>query len=297
MKAALLIGNGPNRCYEDRESPIAWSNLLKDFAQRKNVEFHENNSFPLEFECMVNAICSQNTELSSVEVINEAKENIVKTVESLRIVDDPIHCRFTELDIDEILTTNYDYYLEKSYAPDARITPGREDKFSLKRCCEINGKRFRHIHGEALKPKTMCLGYEHYAGTVQHMREYVKSNHFEENFASNASFDPLTLPGKSWIDLMFTHNVHIVGLRLEMCEIDLWWLLTYRAYLYYMSEFSRKRVKNTITFYDTTPRSEDEIEYQRALFTRMHVKYVYIDHDFNFIGAFEDVAKRIRSEL
>lgn len=297
MKSALLIGNGPNRCYEDRQSPIAWSNLLKDFAQQKNVEFHENNSFPLEFECMVNAVCAQKPELSSIDVVNDAKETIVRTVKSLNVVDDPVHCRFLELDIDEILTTNYDYYLEQAYVPGVKVTPGREDKFSLSRCFEINGKRFRHIHGEADKPKTICLGYEHYAGTLQHMRAYIKKLHLEEAFSPSPNAEIPQLPGNIWLDLMFTHNVHIVGLRLEMCEIDLWWLLTYRAYLYHMSQASRAFINNTITFYDTTPRSDSEIAYQRSLFERLHVNYVYVDALGRFKEAYEEVAEMIRDQL
>ena len=56
MKAALLIGNGLNRCYANA---IPWNKLLENIAQKYGVTFNENNPFPLEFESIANQIFSQ----------------------------------------------------------------------------------------------------------------------------------------------------------------------------------------------------------------------------------------------
>lgn len=51
MEAALLIGNGLNRCYK---GAVPWDKLLERIANEYNVQFNDNNPFPLEFESIAN---------------------------------------------------------------------------------------------------------------------------------------------------------------------------------------------------------------------------------------------------
>jgi len=78
------------------------------------------------------------------------------------------------------------------------------------------------------------LGFEHYGGQLQQMRNYVVSG---TTYSSpQAPRLPLLrrlkqgpIKTHSWLDLFFTCDVHILGLSLDFVETDLWWLLTYRA--------------------------------------------------------------------
>jgi hypothetical protein len=102
-----------------------------------------------------------------------------------------------------------------------------------------------------MNPATISLGFEHYCGQLQDLRNYVVSgtNYKTKNYHN----DPLTkrlstLKGdpESWVDLFFTKEIHIIGLCLDFIEIDLWWLLTWRAKL--MSQ-KRMNLKNSIIYY------------------------------------------------
>ena len=51
----------------------------------------------------------------------------------------------------------------------------------------------------------------------------------------------------SWVDLFFTRDIHIIGLRLDFIEIDLWWLLTYWADQ--IIKKNNSNIKNKIYYY------------------------------------------------
>ena len=78
------------------------------------------------------------------------------------------------------------------------------------------------------------LGFEHYGGQLQQMRNNVVSG---TTYSSpQAPKLPLLrrlkqgpIQEHSWLDLFFTKDIHIFGLSLDFVETDLWWLLTYRA--------------------------------------------------------------------
>lgn len=78
--------------------------------------------------------------------------------------------------------------------------------------------------------------------------------------------------------MFFTHDIYIVGLKLDTNEIDLWWLLTYRAYLYYSNDsgllkIMKNRVKIFLTHDDRN---------QQELFNHLHVETEFIDPHGNY---------------
>jgi len=96
------------------------------------------------------------------------------------------------------------------------------------------------------------LGFEHYGGQLQLMRNYVVSG----TFYSSKEVPKASLLRRihtkqvyyhSWIDLFFMKDIHIFGLSLDFVETDLWWLLTYRA----RQKFHHKNipVHNKIYYY------------------------------------------------
>ena len=293
MKAALLIGNGLNRCYANA---VPWNKLLENIAQKYGVIFNENNPFPLEFESIANQIFNQDRR-NAKTVYTELKSSIAQMVSNQTPSEGSLHELFAaHLPVDGILTTNYDYMLERALQQDHSLpTPKAqnisENKYSLYRFANYAGKLFYHIHGEANKPTSLCLGYEHYAGYLAKMREYLKAAPSIDQRISNVQ-----LPEKpSWMNLFFTHDIYIVGLRLDTNEIDLWWLLTYRAYLYYSNDSQLKQImKNRIKIFLT----HDDPN-QRELFHNLHVEteLIEVHSKKDYEPAYRNIAQKIRSEI
>lgn len=112
-----------------------------------------------------------------------------------------------------------------------------------------------HIHGEAEKPLSICLGYEQYAGYVQQIREYVTKGTPESGgsikqrlaaLAKKPSEDD-AFEAISWVDHFFFSNMTILGLEMDTQEIDLWWILSYRARL--IKQGGAAAPKNKIRYY------------------------------------------------
>lgn len=318
MDAALLIGNGLNRTYQEQMPEIAWKDLMERISAKHHVKFYENNSFPMEFEAMVNDICATKG-IDFTEVIRKLKVDIADRTLEMKPQPGWIHQEFMALPVREIMTTNYDYMLERTLVQIRDIpVGGSEDKYSLYRRSAIQGYNFHHIHGEAKKSDTLCLGYEHYAGYLAALRKYLKNSPSVKEFLTGKSREE-----KSWADLFFTHDIHIVGLNLDVCEIDLWWLLNYRAYLYNLNPRIKNNLKNEIYFYYTSsdpvkPVCEDcrfAVIPQKCedcpsrirpwkgtsnveLFQRLHINCVEVKFDGqDYEGAYAKIADMIRNTV
>lgn len=229
--SSLLVGNDINSLNPGYD----WKQLLKDLINRigaNNEIVHIKEQFPLLYEEICTFANSRNTASEG-----EIKQFIADKVQKLN--PNHIHAELTNLGIKEILTTNYEFSLEKSVNDSFTqfVNNGivAETKYSIFRNTTLDGLRFWHIHGDAQSSGTIALGYEHYSGYLQNMRNYVVSG--SRDSYKNVKFEPLVKRlrnkldenYKSWLDIFFTNDVHIIGLGLEFVEIHLWWLLTYRA--------------------------------------------------------------------
>ncbi|WP_421895793.1 SIR2 family protein [Marinoscillum sp.] len=136
------------------------------------------------------------------------------------------------------LTTNYDLSFEKTagLSPKKCVNKGfiKENLYNVFRYHQTNNHKIWHIHGSETTPKTITLGYEHYSGYLQQMRNYVATG--TKGIYRKADFLPLAkrikegnIGYESWIDLFFTNDIYIFGLNLDFVEMHLWWLLTYRS--------------------------------------------------------------------
>lgn len=290
MKSALLVGNGLNRCYENA---IPWDKLLQNIANEYQVSFNAGNPFPLEFESIANQILAQDSRKSK-DVYSELKGKISKMVCEQKPICGSLHELFVrDIPLDNILTTNYDYMLERAFygksQPEPKAKDASETKYSIYRFAKYAEKSFYHIHGEANYKDSLCLGYEHYAAYLAKMREYLKAKPVVSQRISGNE-----LPEKSsWIDLFFTHDIYVVGLRLDTNEIDLWWLLTYRAYLYYSNDSGLKDImKNRIKIFLT-----HDDKNQQELFNHLHVETEFIDPCGNYDLAYREIANHIKQEI
>lgn len=121
-------------------------------------------------------------------------------------------------------------------------------------------KRIWYIHGNIDKHNSIIMGYDQYCGGLSKMDDWVKGSYKIDNkpikaihsrFPNTAHKDTI----KSWIDLFFTSNVHIIGYSMTFDEIDLWWLLDKRKRLIWEG---RMTTYGTIRFYDAVLKSKKE---------------------------------------
>ena len=76
----------------------------------------------------------------------------------------------------------------------------------------------------------------------------------------------------SWIDRFFFDDIYIIGFGLGYEEIDIWWIIVQRAYMYYSTH--KDKIKNKIVFIDIVPKENDQF---KQLLPDMHVKYKFYD--------------------
>lgn len=239
----LLIGNDINNI-----SPgVSWADLLKNIKTKYRVPQLENGEkpFPMLYEeIFLHAV--QRKSLKELDLKTYIAEEIS------RITQNEIHSLIRDLPISNILTTNYDFSLAGLH-PKQNLGLVKETVYSIFRRYQVADKTYWHLHGDCSSPASINLGYEHYCGQLQKMRDYVVNgpNYTSKDIYEKALIQRLSsqknLELQSWIDLFFTSDIHIVGLSLDFVEIDLWWLLTYRA----RSKYYKRSgfIKNKLYYY------------------------------------------------
>lgn len=102
-------------------------------------------------------------------------------------------------------------------------------------------------------PQSICLGYEHYIGIVEKLRKEFNSK--PNNEASKMKIKQILYGDiektNTWGEKFYTSDIDILGFNLNDCEIDIWWLITHRAYLYYSNYYDLKnKITNKIVYHD-----------------------------------------------
>lgn len=271
--AVLLVGNDINNLSKG----YSWNDLLNDlisFVGARDKIRPLGEQFPLFYE-EIWAFAGSRGKVTEADV----KEYIASKV--IKIPQNDLHSKIATLPFENILTTNYEFTLEKALSGDSPSVSNlgiiQEKRYSLFRRTSNGAKSVWHIHGDAQRPSSMALGYEHYAGYLQHMRNYVADGVSYEK----VSFDSLTrrlkqsteLEYSSWVDFFFTHDVHIVGLGLDFVEIHLWWLLTYRA----RASIRRKMHTSNAIIYYCPKQREDADQTKLRLLRANNVEVKYFD--------------------
>jgi hypothetical protein len=221
----LLVGNDinnidPGKSWKDILDEIVNYCGLTDIAQ-------ENKPFPILYDEIFLSALKQK-EWDEYEV----KHYIANLTTA--IGENEIHQRIRELSLPHIMTTNYDYTIQ-GQAPAKNEGLVLERLYSIFRSHLIGETRYWHLHGECNYPASINLGYEHYCGQLQNMRNYTvtgtqyRSDGLQKRSLMSRLKSGQRLNDQSWIDLFFTTDIHILGLKLDFVETDLWWLLTYRA--------------------------------------------------------------------
>lgn len=231
MTIALLVGNGVNRL---NNSEASWEHVLKVLSAgnttANELEFIKHKPFALLYEEILLATVEAGSRLDEMPV----KRKIAELVDSLKGND--FHRRIMASGTRHVLTTNYDYNLEKATLqrfPRSNLQP--ETKYSVFRRRAVAEQFVWHLHGESKTPSTITLGFDQYSGYLQKLRGHAtaersgeKGSPFKRGWLD---FDERDDCMYSWLDVLLRDDVHIIGLGFDFTEIDLWWALTYKARL------------------------------------------------------------------
>ncbi len=254
-ESALLIGNGINRV---NLAGLSWEDLLKNLIERSEVKNVRIGNKPLTF--LFEEISHKMKDGATRSNVKQLKK-IVRDLIAAKLSPGNIHKKFVSLTVQNILTTNYDYCLEK--ALDENFTKKndnlrlKEKKYSLTRYNKVNDKCIWHIHGELnngvlvdveseYPEQSIMLGFDQYIGYISRILQYFEAEHYnEKSIVANALQELSSTNPDKWISFFFTHNVHIVGLDLGLFETHIWWLLNFRA------AFSARQncINNKIVYY------------------------------------------------
>lgn len=265
----LLLGNGINRIDND----YSWEHLMNDlldYAEKQNAISLKEKPFPLVYEeiylrwmndakrlsMMSGNIEDPDEGRSSQERSGEwyLKNKIAALIRNIK--SSTLHRKAININVDEILTTNYDLNLEAVGPGGVKgapyIPPVKGSKYSIMRRRKVGNKIVWHIHGEINAPGSILLGYEQYAGYLQNVRNYMIEGMSYREKGEEFQIGPLTtrLRAKeravqSWVDHFFLNDVYILGLNMDFVEMHLWWILDFRARLQHDARYT---INNRIVY-------------------------------------------------
>jgi len=269
-KYSLLIGNGINNVDGDN----SWDRLIQRIGEFCKIDFKidadRKKHFPLLYEEIF--LCT-----AKKTGLTESKLKTFIGQQVAAIKENDLHQKIRSLETTDLLTTNYEFAIE-GLTPMFNDGVVKETRYSIFRHYVIGSKKVWHLHGDSMHPNSINLGFEHYGGQLQQVRNYVASGtNYSTNGVSKLPLVNRLLKGNvsndSWIDLFFTTDIHIIGLTLDYVETDLWWLLTYRARKVIEK---RHRIKNRIVYYIPTKFAK-AVENKLALLRATAVEVVVID--------------------
>lgn len=275
MNKVLLIGNDINNI----NNSTSWQDLLKRIVNisGNNINVSTEKPFPLLYE----EIYLKALKSSKINE-DELKSQIAGIIGEIE--PNEIHDALLNLEVNDYVTTNYDYVLQKrllgNQKTDILKNKGviRETKYSVYRHNQIEDKRFWHVHGEINVPKSITLGFEHYGGQLQQIRNYTVSgtsykSKKTSHFSLHRRLKQNIVTDESWIDFFFKDEIHILGLNLGYVETDLWWLLTNRAR--FQLEKSSRHNSRIIYYCPEKYKDEHKTSIMKAI--KIEVKFVKLE--------------------
>lgn len=222
----LLLGNGINRAFNSESWDSLIDSISKDKLSPKEKDVLSSMSFPIRA-----IVATGNDVLNGVKSFASQMMDLKMPEEQKSIIRDLV-----SLDFDAILTTNYSYEVEKAHDSDFSVKMNFRSKyrvvsqegttvdkqFGIYSYMNVGSNKIWHIHGEAAKPNSIVLGHRYYGKLISRINNRLR-NTFAD-YKSSINHDKPYTP-KSWIDYFMVSDVYIVGLGLDLSEMDLWWLL------------------------------------------------------------------------
>lgn len=266
MDNCILFGNGLNYLSDNH---VGWEELLKKI---KGIDSFENTFLPntMIYERALLSRCHYESDKSSKNVRNiesDLKSEIANLL--MKQKGNSIYNELSNLNIDNYITTNYDYAFEDSIKLSDKVGTVHYDNekiYSIRRHKEFSlsasARKITlwHMHGELNNIKSIQLGLDHYCGGLSKMDSYIKGSYvIDKVHQTKASSMSDKLSGikprdnESWIEHFFFSNLHIIGFSLDYSEVDIWWLLNKRARMILDNE----DIENEIIFYVASDANPD----------------------------------------
>ncbi len=276
---ARIMHNGVNLL----SANLSWRNLLSELNAKFNIhsiEITEDKSYPLIFEEILFSIRGK----SIRENLKSLKVQIKEIIKGY--VPNKYHREIFHLQNNNILTTNYDYAFEKvvihDYKGPESPGEGKEYRYSRRRRNIINGKRIWHIHGELnngyqgkgtsrYPEQSILIGNEHYADYLRELHQLLKPSDREKGLITVLGENP-----NIWPRFFFTHDIDIIGIRMDYTEIHLWWLINFRARLkrdgisivntirFNYPSFKKKEIENKLSLLKALEITQNEISINKT---------------------------------
>lgn len=290
----LLVGNDINNA----SGSYSWSDLINrllDFTKTDRGINKVNKPFPLLYEEIY---------LRSAAEFGTTESSIKKFIasETERLKPNPLHTAILDLGIENLLTTNYDLSFEKASGTDLKKCKNqgiiKENTYNLFRYHKTDHHKIWHIHGIETNPKSITLGYEHYSGYLQQMRNYTASG--TNGTYKTKDFHSLirrlkenTVLDESWVDFFFTKDIYIFGLNLDFVELHLWWLFTFRARAIVENRYA---VRNRIVYFYPEGK-EKESAHKLEMFKAVGIETIAEKSPLgNKMQYYSNIIDRIRKE-
>lgn len=263
-QTTLLIGNGLNLA----EGAASWNDLIESLRPPcltlDGGLDEESIPLPIQFE-MIGASGGIRSSAAGSDPYTELKKQVRDELKGMGLRVGEAHRRIIGVHPDNVITTNYDYCLEQVFPEESesyKASWGKTKKYTLEISSIRNGVRFFHAHGEQNIATSICIGYEHYIGYVQKMRNHLLKKGKEEGSSPTKTIDSVVTGENEdrclWPELFFSSDIHIVGFGLGFSEIDFWWLLTLRRAYFETADSAYKELKNNITYYDVIIDEDDD---------------------------------------
>lgn len=287
MKQTLLIGNGISKLLNPID--LDWKSVLSETLSPNNKLLGASNNQELVpythmyEDILLNDKYKHNFNGSDdlTELKSNIKNHLMGVLSKSQNSDfDDITKQLIELNVDNILTTNYEYTLDKVLIENGFSTQKTRQQtiYSTRRKYHYNNSDGReldlwYIHGELNYIKSIMLGYDHYCGSLTKISDYIKNGKLSDNERDNSTSllqedkdvhhivkkcylhqSGINVDCATWMDTFFFSDVHILGLGLDFQEIDLWWLLNKR-YRYIKtayalpSQYQNLIISNNIYYY------------------------------------------------
>ena len=261
MPNTIFVGNGVNRLGH----AASWKDVLRRLAGYVGktdliLRGIENKPFTLVFE----EIYLRSARARGTKEI-DLKREAAGLIDA--IPNNECHRRLLNIGTRHIITTNYDYNLESSAHSQHRAASlRRETKYSLFRRRSVGSQFLWHIHGESRSPNSLALGHDHYSGSLHHIRDYLvtrsaRSKVKASPFMSGIRDFDSSYGEYSWLDVFLRDDIHIIGFSMDYTEIELWWLLSFKA----RQSLKGLKVGETIYYYREPRRPDPRLSAKLAI--------------------------------
>ena len=241
----LFVGNDINSINKGHYS---WKKLLRELIRKftnNKIEKapNEKKPFPLLYEEIYQYALEHGNSKGKIE------KYIAKNIS--KIQPNEIHKKIINSRYKNIITTNYDFTLERV---DNRIPDGRKRKgdvleyiYSIFRRYKNSSSEIWHIHGDSNYPNSIMLGLKEYGDYLEKIIRYIDEGpnyaHLKKpNMRWRLKSNNFNI--YSWVDLFFSKNIHILGYSFDFVEYHLWWLIIARIRM-----MQNVRLGNRIFYY------------------------------------------------